>query len=65
MADLGSHAMSMLVAFLGSDLKITGAVQAGYFDDVPDIGHGLEVQRLVRETAEHLVKFRNSFNLRR
>ncbi len=36
MADLGSHALSMLVAFLGNSLHITGAMQAGHFDDVPE-----------------------------
>jgi predicted dehydrogenase len=36
MADLGSHAISMLAAFLGNDLMITGAMQSGHFDDVPD-----------------------------
>ncbi len=36
MADLGSHAISMIVAFLGNGMRITGAMQAGYFDDVPD-----------------------------
>jgi predicted dehydrogenase len=35
MADLGSHAVSLLIAFLGKDLKITGAVQSGSFEDVP------------------------------
>ncbi len=35
MADLGSHAISMLIAFLGNKLKITGALQAGHFEDVP------------------------------
>ncbi len=35
MADLGSHAISLLIAFLGSDLKIVSAIQAGSFDDVP------------------------------
>ena len=34
MADLGSHAISFLVAFLGNRLRITGALQAGHFDDV-------------------------------
>ena len=28
---------------------------------IPDLGHGLEVQRLVRETAEFLQKFRNTY----
>ena len=35
MADLGSHAISFLIAFLGHKLRITGALQAGSFDDVP------------------------------
>jgi predicted dehydrogenase len=35
MADLGSHAISLLIAFLGNDLQVTGAIQAGHFDDVP------------------------------
>jgi predicted dehydrogenase len=36
MADLGSHAISMLIAFIGDDLHITSAIQSGSFDDVPD-----------------------------
>lgn len=35
MADLGSHAISLLLAFLGDELKITSALQGGSFDDVP------------------------------
>jgi len=35
MADLGSHGISLLMAFLGDDLQITSAFQAGSFDDVP------------------------------
>lgn len=35
MADLGSHGISLLMAFLGENLKITSALQAGRFDDVP------------------------------
>jgi predicted dehydrogenase len=35
MADLGSHGISLLMAFLGENLQITGAVQGGYFPDVP------------------------------
>lgn len=35
MADLGSHAVSLAMAFLGEDLKILHAVQSGNFDDVP------------------------------
>ncbi len=36
MADLGSHAISFLIAFLGNKLRITSGIQAGRFDDVPD-----------------------------
>ena len=36
MADLGSHGISLLMAFLGENLQITSAVQAGRFADVPD-----------------------------
>ena len=35
MADLGSHGISLLMAFLGEDLQITGALQGGNFKDVP------------------------------
>jgi predicted dehydrogenase len=35
MADLGSHGISLLMAFLGEDLQITGALQGGNFPDVP------------------------------
>ena len=34
MADLGSHAISLLLAFLGNQLRITGALQSGSFKDV-------------------------------
>ncbi|HLN55016.1 MAG TPA: Gfo/Idh/MocA family oxidoreductase [Bacteroidales bacterium] len=34
MADLGSHAISLLVAFLGNELKINDATQSGKFEDV-------------------------------
>jgi predicted dehydrogenase len=34
MADLGSHVISLLIAFLGEDLQITGALQAGRYEDV-------------------------------
>ncbi len=34
MADLGSHALSMMVAFMGENLQITSALQAGEFEDV-------------------------------
>lgn len=36
MADLGSHAISLLMAFLGEDLRIKQALQAGSFEDVPE-----------------------------
>jgi predicted dehydrogenase len=35
MADLGSHAISKMVAFLGNDLQIVSALQSGNFADVP------------------------------
>lgn len=34
MADLGSHAISMLIAFIGNDLLVTSAIQSGNFTDV-------------------------------
>lgn len=36
MADLGSHGISLLMAFFNEDLKIINALQAGSFDDVPN-----------------------------
>lgn len=36
MADLGSHGISLLMAFLGENLQITSAIQAGRFADVPE-----------------------------
>lgn len=35
MADLGSHGISLLMAFLSEDLQITSALQGGGFADVP------------------------------
>jgi predicted dehydrogenase len=35
MADLGCHGISLLTAFLGKGLKLTGAMQAGHFEGVP------------------------------
>ena len=35
MADLGSHAISLMVAFMGDGLQILNALQAGSFEDVP------------------------------
>lgn len=34
MADLGSHSISLLIAFLGKQLRITSALQGGRFSDV-------------------------------
>jgi len=34
MADLGSHSLSLLIAFLGNQLLITGGLQGGHFVDV-------------------------------
>ncbi len=36
MADLGSHGISLLMAFLGENLQVTNAFQAGTFADVPE-----------------------------
>ncbi|TAL72190.1 MAG: hypothetical protein EPN88_05100, partial [Bacteroidetes bacterium] len=36
MADLGSHAISLLIAFLGDKLRIMSALQAGHYEDVND-----------------------------
>ena len=35
MADLGSHGVSLLMAFMGEDLQITSALQGGSFEGVP------------------------------
>jgi predicted dehydrogenase len=35
MADLGSHGVSLLMAFMGEELQITSALQAGEFEGVP------------------------------
>ena len=34
MADLGSHIISLMIAFLGNGITITSALQSGHFDDV-------------------------------
>lgn len=34
MADLGSHSLSLLIALLGGQIRITSAVQGGHFSDV-------------------------------
>ena len=36
MADLGSHGISLLMAFMGEELEITGALQGGAYKDVPE-----------------------------
>ncbi len=36
MADLGSHAISLLISLLGEKLEITNALQGGHFEDVRD-----------------------------
>lgn len=36
MADLGSHGISLLMAFFGEDLQILNAFQSGSFEDVPE-----------------------------
>jgi len=36
MADLGSHAVSLLMAFFGNDVHIHSALQGGSFSDVPE-----------------------------
>ncbi len=36
MADLGSHGISLLMAFLGENIQITSALQGGSFKDVPE-----------------------------
>lgn len=35
MADLGSHGLSLLTAFLGNGLQMVHAMQAGHFEEVP------------------------------
>lgn len=36
MADLGSHAVSLAMAFMGEELKILHSIQGGAFEDVPE-----------------------------
>jgi predicted dehydrogenase len=57
MADLGSHGISLLIAFLGDKLKITGAIQAGNFNDVPvdsDLFSSISITDNVTKAAGHL-----------
>jgi predicted dehydrogenase len=50
MADLGSHAVSLAIAFLGENLRIVHAIQAGSFEDVPS-GSDLFSEISVVETS--------------
>jgi predicted dehydrogenase len=36
MADLGSHGISLLLSFIGNQLRITSALQSGHFEDVSE-----------------------------
>jgi predicted dehydrogenase len=54
MADLGSHIISMLIAFLGKSIEITGATQSGHFDDVP-AGSDLFSQIMLHDKASGAV----------
>jgi predicted dehydrogenase len=57
MADLGSHGISLLIAFLGDKLKITGAIQSGSFKDVPadsDLFSSVSVTDCETKAAGHL-----------
>lgn len=51
MADLGSHGISLLMAFLGTDIEISSALQAGYFDDVPNDSDLFSSISLVHKTS--------------
>lgn len=55
MADLGSHGISLLMAFLGENLQITGALQSGDFPDVPsgsDLFSSLSLLTRIPELSE-------------
>ena len=52
MADLGSHALSMLVAFLGDRIKITGALQGGHFEDVNEGSDLFSSVSLIEESTK-------------
>ncbi|HBC78498.1 MAG TPA: hypothetical protein DCZ51_07705, partial [Bacteroidales bacterium] len=52
MADLGSHIISILIAFMGEKIRITGALQAGEFDDVPE-GSDLFSQISIYDEVSH------------
>jgi predicted dehydrogenase len=52
MADLGSHIISILIAFIGDKIRITGALQAGEFEDVP-VGSDLFSQISLYDEESH------------
>ena len=52
MADLGSHIISILIAFIGEKIRITGALQAGEFEDVP-VGSDLFSQISLYDEESH------------
>jgi predicted dehydrogenase len=54
MADLGSHIISLLIAFLGNGVTITSSLQAGHFDDV-DKGSDLFSQISLRDKTSGAV----------
>jgi predicted dehydrogenase len=57
MADLGCHGISLLTAFLGNGLQITGAIQAGSFAEVPpasDLFSGISLVDPKTMAAGHL-----------
>ncbi len=59
MADLGSHGISLLLAFFGPSLQIAHAMQAGqgHFDDVPagsDLFSSIDLVDLQTQAAGHL-----------
>lgn len=53
-ADLGSHVLSLLTAFLGDTLRVKSAVSSGSFDGVPE-GSDLCTIALLKETASGAV----------
>ena len=57
MADLGSHGISLLIAFFGDKLKITGALQSGNFRDVPvdsDLFSSISIADMETKAVGHL-----------
>lgn len=49
-ADLGSHVLSLLIAFLGKDLVVKSAAASGRFEDVP-VASDLCTTALIKETT--------------